>query len=1153
MNAPTLLIGLGGTGCKIVKKVADLVSPEQRKNISVVMFDTDVNELREVEANNPFVKTVQTSTKQNVGEYLDRDRLARDEWFPTNGILNRKTLTEGAGQIRAISRLALETVIGGNNMVKLEEAVNDLYKVAEAKEDQCLRVTLVSSLAGGTGSGLILPVALYLGKILGTRAKIVRGFFILPEVFFEVIQGHEERSNLKANAYATLRELDAFLMKADNNLPEKYKNTVTMKFPMPGTGYQQFEEYNVSPYDFCFLFDAQNVDGEKLNSFAQYLDHAANCIYAQSIGPMNKRSNSSEDNKIRALIREAGRNRYAGAGASVLKYPFEDVRKFVALQWAKECVSKQWLVYDMEYKALCEENRALEEEGFGGQIPDARQQYVLSVENAESRNDPFARMIVRSCKNYKPDGTAEDGTRCEDYVAALKEKTEAMEDIGADDVITAAETLESQLGNLGTEYKKYKRVYDELIAYYEKVTKHIEENSRSTAFSMFKSSRAFRTTKPEKFEIEYYLTTTEGNFIHPNAIRYFLIKTYNLLKDELELAAYETKSALEAVEEFKNLFDDPNTKQKETSAVLSNKQAPITAQVTHQQTSDQKQYQLKFRDFYDNVNNYKSSAIRKAVLETGCGYLSDLIEAFEMFYGIFDIKVSSLDKVIGGLRKKYSNRIGSTMRYVCADATCMDGLYKKMQYTGGGVSIDPQLSKEIYYKVLDYATMKEKPANNRFFTDLFDDGIVGYYEDYVMKKYGDNIDIDIIQALETEAVMVHPEYVGAEDEADLIEQYVKKIISNTKKLSSPFIEKPVGEEANPIFSCAFNKDMQMKYLEDPSKADIIKRELMNFGGVADNDIPKNEVMFYQAIYALRANSLSKFAPEKDEPTAKRPAGEYFKSYYELVTKIHPDSMTSKEMSPHLDRWWHVVTKMPDLDEKYQEKQEKEINAAFFWALLNGYVFTMEDGSGRIKYIIAKEELDMASDELLVSNGTPCDKLYEVLDAIAIYPEFIQAILRKVQKKKDNDQNRCRTWDNGILCRQLDDFKMDDPGLGKVNARKDAYSIFTIPHLMKKASTPAIYFEESVLDILAVELEEIEKYLLEYFNAKEMPEYFDKIVRKQFELYLKDLEVEVTANPSIYRETLFFEICTKLAKRAEELGCEELEEHIKKTYKNLKNA
>lgn len=162
MNAPTLLIGLGGTGCKIIERVSKMVTGEQRNNIAFAVFDTDINDLRGIQERNPFIKTIQTSTKQTVGEYLNKDTHARDTWFPVNAILNGKTLTEGAGQVRSISRLALETVIRAGKMEPLHEAIQSLYKVEEDKADQALRVVIVSSLAGGTGSGLILPVALYM-------------------------------------------------------------------------------------------------------------------------------------------------------------------------------------------------------------------------------------------------------------------------------------------------------------------------------------------------------------------------------------------------------------------------------------------------------------------------------------------------------------------------------------------------------------------------------------------------------------------------------------------------------------------------------------------------------------------------------------------------------------------------------------------------------------------------------------------------------------------------------------------------------------------------------------------------------------------------------------------------------------------------------
>ena len=129
MIAPTLLVGLGGTGSKIVCRVSKMVTEEQKKHIGFAVFDTDINELREIREANPYIKTIQTSTKLTVGEYLNIDTHARDTWFPVNGILNSKSLTEGAGQVRAISRLALDTAIRAGNMEPLHKAVEELYKL----------------------------------------------------------------------------------------------------------------------------------------------------------------------------------------------------------------------------------------------------------------------------------------------------------------------------------------------------------------------------------------------------------------------------------------------------------------------------------------------------------------------------------------------------------------------------------------------------------------------------------------------------------------------------------------------------------------------------------------------------------------------------------------------------------------------------------------------------------------------------------------------------------------------------------------------------------------------------------------------------------------------------------------------------------------
>ena len=97
MIAPTLLVGLGGTGSKIVCRVSKMVTEEQRRHIGFAVFDTDINELREIREENPFIRTIQTSTKLTVGEYLNIDTHARDTWFPRERHPEQQVADRGRG------------------------------------------------------------------------------------------------------------------------------------------------------------------------------------------------------------------------------------------------------------------------------------------------------------------------------------------------------------------------------------------------------------------------------------------------------------------------------------------------------------------------------------------------------------------------------------------------------------------------------------------------------------------------------------------------------------------------------------------------------------------------------------------------------------------------------------------------------------------------------------------------------------------------------------------------------------------------------------------------------------------------------------------------------------------------------------------------
>ena len=130
--------------------------------------------------------------------------------------------------------------------------------------------------------------------------------------------------------------------------------------------------------------------------------------------------------------------------------------------------------------------------------------------------------------------------------------------------------------------------------------------------------------------------------------------------------------------------------------------------------------------------------------------------------------------------------------------------------------------------------------------------------------------------------------------------------------------------------------------------------------------------------------------------------------------------------------------------------------------------------------------------------------------------------------------------------------MEEPGVGRGEKAKAAKSIFTIPLLMKKSATPDNYYEESVLEIIKVEIEEIKKYLAGFYSQKELPVIVRDIIMEQFEKYLEDIAVEASCSPSVYRETLFSQTVAIVAKALENLGFEDDKRDIKDRADELKS-
>jgi len=234
---PTLIIGIGGTGklvCKFLKRNFANRFPKEWINpstglphiISIVLIETEPGKEKE-ELSLPTLPNIKTITA-----YVDEETLKAmqtkdfkdrnpevDNWLfsplPINEIIG------GAAQIRQAGRLAFfrhrtayaqiqKEITSSINFIKSDEAISQLIQLSKGEikvPDSTPRCYIVSSLCGGTGSGMFLDIA-GIANQYGARVNFI-GF--LPKMFEAVIDLPESVWQTYSNTYATLKEINHYM------------------------------------------------------------------------------------------------------------------------------------------------------------------------------------------------------------------------------------------------------------------------------------------------------------------------------------------------------------------------------------------------------------------------------------------------------------------------------------------------------------------------------------------------------------------------------------------------------------------------------------------------------------------------------------------------------------------------------------------------------------------------------------------------------------------------------------------------------------------------------------------------------------------------------------------------------------------------------
>lgn len=118
-------------------------------------------------------------------------------------------------------------------------------------------------------------------------------------------------------------------------------------------------------------------------------------------------------------------------------------------------------------------------------------------------------------------------------LAVLSKIEHDLEDCSSD-LSSKYDDAREQINNLGNDWEEFANAFAAAEEYRLMSNAYVEEVSQTIAYSMFRGSKASQSNIGLSYKLETYLVSADNKFLHPNAIRYMLIKILDLMKKQKE-------------------------------------------------------------------------------------------------------------------------------------------------------------------------------------------------------------------------------------------------------------------------------------------------------------------------------------------------------------------------------------------------------------------------------------------------------------------------------------------------------------------------------------------------------------------------------------------------------------------------------------------
>ena len=963
VRSPTLLIGVGGIGGEIVKAVNAAMSDYDRSCVSMLVMDTDSEAIdRASDANIPYI---QTSENQTVSAYLEANPEFY-EWFPTDPLINAKNLIQGAGQIRSVSRLgALASKMKGRFEL-LKRAINDILKNQGDSVNRAVRVMIVGSVTGGTGSGLGIQLPFYIRKLLkdaNVPNVLIRGLFLMPSLTQEKQYTDAKKSAVNVNGYAFLKELNAFYRAQKT---EKEDNLLRVEEYVPGMQSASGQTDSavmaaMIPYDFLYLVEKQSSQGN-LGPMENYIGRASKIVLNQLFSPISSAGFSAEDNLITSIVPAGGMNRYCGAGISTAIYPKDEVVRYCTVRYAGEMIGNYWLRVDEIFKQRDEQQRRLKKTN----------PHLMPLD----RGNMYCQIFDEMCDPTKSDVVGE--------VAALKGELTVLI-TNQDNRVVEKDLIDHLVTNIE---RRLGQVYNGSVlpsmADKCKMTatdKNIPEDVAADANKRLDNLRAFKA-QSEKTVSELTVATAEEilpadlktaqgssrdagyNLYmalekkHPIITRYILYRIRKDLMDKKRQVDAKLNSANARLSVFDKDYlyqgNGDNRKESPSEAISKVKPGLFAAIGLHSAAYKNKVQEIvddvagEAQHYSDMAKNSLASVVYRIVLER----LDVLIGLYERFFeelvNIMEQKHKEADRLEVG-RGEGRNEVFVGDRYICSNATCKKHLYDEFtrNVTDEEMEMSDNVKKGFFDKMYgEYQSLLIQKANptaivpHLSYNELFEAGVLNPIVAQFANGGFKHLDMNILDAIYKQYLIESKNPNATKDCADF-KEYFRKICTNLCALAEPYMlyECQVpgyvsGGHLNYAWGLNHVGVVEHQTGSVEGDMDATKLQGMFASGsttpLADDSFSPYELVCYATIFDLRIENCMAYrvGSPAQEKYAQRLQNLVNR---EFVLGANRDAELDV-IHPHLDRHWHEHAYLPELMGYDDEKMCKDIRLAFLLAM-----------------------------------------------------------------------------------------------------------------------------------------------------------------------------------------------------------------------------